>query len=408
MTSMVAKGIRIVEVSDYVFVPLAGAVLAGWGADVIKVEHHQRGDAIRDMRINRTAPTSGPSRPPSGVAIVPANRGKRSIGLNLTTPEGREVLYELVRDADVFITNRTNSALVKLGVDRETIRTLNPNIIYARGTAHGSRGPLGDVGGFDTADFWYRGGIASALHIPGDEFPPGLPAPGFGDNTSGHHLAAGILGALLHRERTGEALTVEVSLLGSALWAMSGAVAISSVSGEPPKNNPRGRVPNALNNIYATRDEKFVNVATMQGFRYLAEFAAAIGVPGIETDERFDSEDKFYENKQELTDIFGEVIAEMTQAEFVERMRAYSGQWAPVENALTVPDDPQVIANGYIGRMRPDNDVKDVVPPVQYNDTPTELLPAPDFNQHGEEILRELGRTDEQIVALRAAGAITA
>lgn len=404
---LIAEGYRVVEVSDYVFVPVAGAVLASLGADVIKVEHHERGDAMRGVQIQRRL--DAPPGTPEGPGLLPANLGKRSIGINLGTAEGREVLYALVREADVFLTNRTTPVAKKLGIDLESIRAQNPRIVYAHGTAHGTRGPEGDRGGFDTSDFWYRGGVAAATHVPDAELPPGLPAPGFGDLTSGHHLVAGVLGALLHRERTGEALTVEVSLLGSALWSMGYGIASSTASGRLLEQNPRGRATNPLHDVYRTRDGKFVNMCSLQGMKYFAEFCTILGLNDLAVDERFATEAGFVANAAEATRIFAERIATISFHDFMAMMHGYSGQWAPIQDTLDLASDVQVVANDYLTDLTvpSGNTMKVARPPVQFNGAVGDILPAPGFNEHGDAILTELGMTETEILDLKIAGAVT-
>jgi crotonobetainyl-CoA:carnitine CoA-transferase CaiB-like acyl-CoA transferase len=403
---LIADGIRVVEVADFVFVPVVGAILASWGANVVKVEHHERGDAMRGLSTRQTAGVKPHIAGAVNTNLM--NRGKRSIGINLASPEGRKVLYSLIENADVFLTNRTQSVIEKLGITVDDVRQVNPHVIYARGTAHGSKGPEGARGGYDTADFWYRGGVAAGAHVPDAELPPSLPSPGFGDITSGHHLAAGVLGALYHRERTGEALSVEVSLLGSALWSMSTAVSLSGQTGKPLMQNPHGTSTNPLHDIYRTKDG-FVNMCTMQSHPYLNEFCDLMGLDGVTTDERFSSHTAVAAHSAELTQIIATAIGAMTSDEFKDRMVTYSGQWAPVQDSVDVAMDPQVIANGYIGSM-PTTDgssIEAVVPPVQFNGSPAALTAAPAFNEHGDEILGELGISVEEMIELKIAGAVT-
>lgn len=403
---LIAEGIRVVEVADFVFVPVAGAILASWGASVVKVEHHERGDAMRGLSTQQTAGVKPHIAGAVNTNLM--NRGKRSIGINLASPAGRKVLYSLIENADVFLTNRTQSVIEKLHITAEDVRRVNPSIIYARGTAHGSKGPEGASGGYDTADFWYRGGVAAGAHVPDAELPPSLPSPGFGDITSGHHLAAGILGALYHRERTAQALSVEVSLLGSALWGMSTAVSLSGQTGKPLVQNPHGTSTNPLHDIYRTKNG-FVDMCTMRSHPYLNEFCDLMGLDGVASDERFINHTAVAAHSGELTKIIEAAIGSMTTAEFKDRMATYSGQWAPVQDSVDVATDPQVIANGYIG-SQPTADgghIEAVVPPVQYNGSPAVVASAPDFNEHGDEILEELGITVEEMIELKIAGAVT-
>ncbi len=141
----VMEGVRVLEVAQFTFVPAAGAILADWGADVIKVEHPVRGDTQRGF-INMGGFKLDPDRHP---LIEHPNRGKRSVGIDVSTPDGQEVLYEIAKTADVFLTNYMPAQRQKNKFDVEHIRAVNPNIIYARGSAYGDKGPERDTGGFD-------------------------------------------------------------------------------------------------------------------------------------------------------------------------------------------------------------------------------------------------------------------
>ena len=205
------EGIRVLEVAMYGFVPSAGAVLGEWGADVIKVEHAVTGDPQRGLRQTGPLRVEGDPNP----NIEHANRGKRSIGLDMSVPEGKEVLLELARRADVFLTSFLPGHRQKFGIDVDDIRAVNPKIIYARGSALGPRGEESVKGGYDMTAFWCRAGTAATITPPGIEGMIGPPGPAYGDTISGTNLAGGIAAALLKRERTGEPSVVDVSLLGS-------------------------------------------------------------------------------------------------------------------------------------------------------------------------------------------------
>ncbi len=213
----VMEGVRVLEVAQYTFVPAAGAVLADWGADVIKIEHPERGDAQRGfIRVGAL-----PITPERNTVMEHPNRGKRSVGIDAGTPEGLELIYRIARTADVFLTNFLPDARQKLKIDVEHIRAVNPDIIYARGSAHGDKGPERLVGGYDGTAFWTRGGIGYALtpeELPG-VMSQGIPA--MGDSTGGMHIAGGIAAALFHRERTGKAAEIDVSLMSTAAWTQA-------------------------------------------------------------------------------------------------------------------------------------------------------------------------------------------
>ena len=201
----------------YGFVPSAGAVLTEWGADVIKVEHAITGDPQRGLRQTGLLRVEGDPNP----NIEHANRNKRSIGLDMSVPEGKEVLYELARRSDVFLTSFLPGHRKKFGIDVDDIRAVNPKIVYARGSALGPRGEESVKGGYDMTAFWCRAGTAATITPPGTPGMIGPPGPAYGDTISGTNLAGGIAESLVKRERTGEPSVVDVSLLhvGSGRWA---------------------------------------------------------------------------------------------------------------------------------------------------------------------------------------------
>ena len=404
------EGIRVLEVAEHTFVPAASAVLADWGADVIKVEHAERGDAMRGLASTGVVDLS------KGVHVIleHSNRGKRSIGIDLSKPEGLEVLYALARTSDVFLTNKQPRVLDKLKIGVADLRAHNPQIIYVRGTAFGPQGPDRDRGGYDMTGFWCRAGSAGAITPPG--FPAALPQPGpaYGDSMGGMTIAGGIAAALLRRERTGETAVVDVSLLGTGAWAMSSAIALS-LQNETPwglaamASQASAGPGNPLTGTYKTSDDRFVCFVMLQAFKYWPDFCAHVDHPEWAEDARFDSHEKLASNAGEARALISEVIATRTLAEWTERFATLAGQWAPVQNTLEVAADPQMRANGYMATAATKEGVEFelVASPVQFDEQPTPTARGPEFNEHGDEILASLGYDEERILALKMKGAVT-
>ena len=401
----VLKGVRILEVAEHTFVPAASALLADWGADVVKIEHVERGDAMRGLAA-------------TGVASVPAdvhallehsNRGKRSLGLDLTTDEGLDVLYRLAATSDVFLTNKLPGVRRKLRVDVVDIRAANPSIIYVRGTGQGERGPDADKGSYDSLAFWARAGVALGAMRPEYDLVPVPPAPGFGDSIGAMTIAGGIMGALFHRERTGEATTVDVSLLGTGLWAMGQAVALSLILGvpwAPPPATSMGANPLARN--YQTEDGRTLAFTCLQAGRYWRPLCEVVGLPELADDPRFADHAALLANGADAVAILTEVFGRATLGEWRERLAPFVGQWAVVQDTLEVADDPQTVANGYLQECRTAAGVpfRLVAAPVQFGEEAAVPRRAPEFNEHGDEILAGIGLDGEAVIDLKVKGVV--
>ncbi len=404
--SDVMKGVRVLEVAEHMFVPAASAILSDWGADVIKVEHHLRGDAMRGLGSTGVLDLS------KGVHVLNehSNRGKRSIGLDLGSEEGVQVLYQLAKTCDVFLTNKLPEVLEKLNIDVEDIRKHNPDIIYVRGTASGPRGPDGNRGGYDMTSFWCRSGCAYSVSPPGMGFVLPQPGPGFGDSIGGMTIAGGISAALFKRERTGEPSVVDVSLLAAGVWSLGPTIALSGQTGKPWSLGGGGGAgsSNPLTGIYQTSDERFISLVMLQGFHYWPDFCQHIGRADLVEDERFNSVEKLATNTGAAGDIIREEIAKHTLAQWTEKFQTLKGQWAPVQNSVEVADDPQVRANGYITSASTSKgiDFEMVSTPVQFDQTPSSTARAPEFNEHCDEILLEAGIDAKRMIELKVAGVI--
>jgi crotonobetainyl-CoA:carnitine CoA-transferase CaiB-like acyl-CoA transferase len=396
-------GVRVLEVAMYGFVPSGGAVLGEWGADVIKVEHAVTGDPQRGLRQTGMLRVEGDPNP----NIEHANRGKRSIGLDMAVPEGREVLLELARRADVFLTSFLPGHRKKFAIDVDDIRAVNPAIIYARGSALGPRGAESEKGGYDMTAFWCRAGTAATITPPG---MPGMiapPGPAYGDTISGTNLAGGIAAALFKRERTGVPSIVDVSLLGSGLWSMGHTVALTSHLGqlmEAPPPGVHGSPINPLVGLYETSDGRIISLVMMQPTKFWADVCRHMELDEYIDDPRFATAQDVAANTAAAVEILGKAMATKTLAEWSERFATLSGPWAPVQDTLQAAKDAQIRANDYLVQA---GELELVANPVQFDVAPPQTGPAPGFAEQTEEILLELGMDWDRIIELKSAGAVT-
>ena len=409
MTDQPMKGVKMVEVAEFTFTPAAGAVLADWGADVIKIEHAFTGDAQRGLQLGTGGVSAGSFQP----LMEHPNRGKRSIGLALENPDAYEVLLDLVREADIFLINFLPDARRRLKLELEDIRKVNPSIIYVRGSGHGQRGPDAEKGGYDGSTFWCRAGTAWSATPSDSPRVIAQPAGAYGDSIGGMTIAGGIAGALFARERTGEPSVVDVSLLSVGAWMMGLSLNNAILSGEvmepAPLDAPMNIAVNPTIGMFKTSDGRWINFTMLQPGRYFADVCKHLGLEHLLEDERFSTAESLMANADAAGREVADAFAQKPYSYWVEHLKTMEGQWAPVQNPLELADDPQMAPNGYLLPVTDleGNERKLVASPVQFDETPPTIKRAPQFAEHTDEILRELGRTEDEIIQLKIDGACT-
>jgi crotonobetainyl-CoA:carnitine CoA-transferase CaiB-like acyl-CoA transferase len=407
----VLEGVKVLEVSAWAFVPSAGAVLADWGADVVKIEP-PTGDPLRGLISGGIGGGDGPSFPWEAW-----NRGKRSVGLDLKHPAAKGIVLRAAAEADVFLTSYLPPTRRKFGIDIDDIRAVNPSIVYACGSGQGALGDEAEQGGYDSISFWARGGVGMLVTPPGAERPIGQPGGAFGDSLSGMALAGGVAAALFRRSRTGEGAVVDVGLLGTAMWALQmpivGAAVMVAQAAAAGGSVPRDEraAPNLFNplvNNYRTSDDRWLSLCMLQRDVYWDGVLVALGREDLRHDDRFNTPDALGAHIREAVAELEQTFASLTLDEARAALTTQRGQFDLMKNVLELPADPQAVANGYVQQVEYDGDVALplVAAPAQFDRTPPALGHAPEFGAHTDEFLAELGMDGEEIIQAKIAGAV--
>jgi len=407
-------GIKVVEVATMAAVPMAGRLLGDWGADVVHVERLGTGDPWRGWL---TGGGTVEELPPEFHYHFweNYNRNKRSVAVDVSQEDGREIVYKLVKGADVFLTNMRPYELEKFKMEYDTLNQLNPGLIYGSLTGYGKKGPEIDAPGQDTVAFWARSGFLYRLQQCGR--PPA--SPGFrtlaaGDKLTAIALACGIILALLVRERTGIGQEVDISLFHTAVFALL-PVALA-LSNEVPDFGigigeellEREDV-SPLHISFETKDERWLQLSLAPPDLYWSRFCQAIKREDLEHDPKFESFEARRENQTDLFHILEKVFRSKTLDEWKTPLDEARMLWDPIQSPQEVVNDPQARANDFfVPYDHPTFGQIDVVAnPIKLTKTPATIrMPAPEFGQHTEEVLLELGYSWEDISQFKEQGLI--
>jgi (R)-2-hydroxy-4-methylpentanoate CoA-transferase len=396
--STVLEGIKVLEMGHWIAVPAAAAVMADWGAEVIKVEP-LTGDAMRNMEFVSSSFKRSPDSPNFRFDLH--NRGKKSIALNLNTVAGKIIMSHLIQKTDVFMSNYQVRVLAQFGLDYENLTKIKKDLVYAILTGYGTEGPEKEQRGFDFCAAWARSGIQHLLAEQGT--PPPQQLTGLMDRVACMNIVSGVTAGLLHRQLSGKGQKIEFSLYHTGVWANAGDI-LAAKNGEPVMPNNRTGVMNPLWNTYRTKDGRWIQLAILEPRVYWKNLCAAIDSPGLEKDPRFADIDKWLQSRKDLIEILDGVFATRSAAAWKKRLQEHGCIFDIVKTPQEVAEDVQAEANGFyedVTTVKGDKSTL-VTAPVKFIQDPARIKnAAPVKGQNTDEILKSLHFTVEEILEFR-------
>ena len=390
------NGIRILDLTWVLSGPFATMVLSDLGAEVIKIERPEVGDIARG---------NGPHVNGVSTYFLSLNRGKKSVVLNLTSRQGKDVFLKLVRHADVVVENFVPGTMKKLGLDYEVLKELNPRLIYAACSGFGQTGPYATKPALDII-IQSMGGIISTTGEPGR--PPVKPGVSLGDITAGLFLSISILAALEERHSSGQGQMIDISMLDCQLALMENAFVRYLATGEIPRPLGTRHPVSTPFQIFPTRDN-YIAVATMGGAQdQWPVFCSIIGRLDIIDDDRFKTGWLRTQNYAALEPILNDAMKTRTTGEWLADFEAVSIPCGPVNTIAQAAADPQVMAREMIVSVHhhKSGDFRVVGTPVKLSRTPCKVeVGAPELGEHTGKVLKEiLGLSEQEIAHLQESG----
>jgi crotonobetainyl-CoA:carnitine CoA-transferase CaiB-like acyl-CoA transferase len=378
--------LRVIELGVWVAAPSTAALLADWGADVIKIEP-PAGDPMRHVFGSLGIDSDMPNP-----AFSLDNRGKRSVVLNLRLPEDRERLEDLLASADVFISNLRPDALDGLGLEPAATVARHPRLVYCSISGYGLRGEERDRPTYDIGAFWARSGLS--MQMADHQGTPLNARGGIGDHITGLAALAGLLAAVLEQRATGRGRVVEVSLLRTGAYVLGWDLGLQMTLGKVARAEPREHNQAPLMNPYRTADGKWFFFTGLEAARHIGAVCRALGHPDLADDPRFADARAIRRNRTEIIAMFDEIIAKLPLAVWAERFDREGVWWAPAQTPAEVVEDPQLMANGGFVEIAGGvaGGQRSVNGPVSFSEAPrTRVASVPGLGQHTDEVLGELG-----------------
>jgi crotonobetainyl-CoA:carnitine CoA-transferase CaiB-like acyl-CoA transferase len=398
-------GVKVVAFDQVVAMPATTAILADWGAEVIKIEPLW-GDWQRSLvSFNRTPLIIKNNVGEIELHFEFLNRNKKSVAVNLRKNKGLEVMHRLLRDADVFVTNYSVDVLEKFKLTYKDLKDKFPNLIHCLLTGYGTKGPKARDRGYDYVAAWSYGG-PMGLVTADPETPPAIQRPGMMDMVASAHMTSGICAALYYRQKTGKGQAIELSLYHTAVWTL-GLDTQVNLYGYPPKIWDRRRNPNPMYNSYKAKDRWMMMVHPNQ--EYWAPFCKAIGKEEWISDPRYDTMEKREQNAEEIIKELDTLFSKKTWAEWEIKFKENDLIVSANHPIPEILEDEQAMTNNFFTDIYHPvmKKARLLNSPVQFNETPAKIkCAAPQVGVNTEEVLLDSGYSWEELAKLKEDGVI--
>ena len=397
---LLLEHIRVIDAASFIAGPAAATIMSDYGADVIKIEPPEVGDSLRWL-ISRGQMPEGPEN----YCWQLTSRNKRSIALNLKDTEAQDILIDLVKTADVFITNMPFPIREKLKIRAEDIRPHNDQLIYASMSGYGEVGPDANRTAYDSLAWWARSGLMDFVR-PSSLSPPAWSTPGMGDHPTATALFGAIMTALYRREKTGKGTEVSTSLMANGAWAnacfIQGALMEVEFSDRtnPPPRHPFG-------DIYSTKDNRQVALAIL-GRKEWPKLAKALGREDWLSDSRFE-DGGLVKNQEDLRQEFSLEFANRDTEEINSLLKESGVTFGFIGKITDCKDDEQFLQTETIVPMDHEKmpGLFTIDSPIKIVDEPKKQpYRAPILGEHTQEILKEIGMKEDKINELKEKGTI--
>ena len=403
--NLLLKGIKVIDAASFIAGPASTTILSDFGAEVIKIEPPKIGDSLRHliMRTRRVNPQSE-----RDYCWHLTSRNKKSLALDLNSEKGQEILRELVKDSDVFVTNMPEKTRQKLKIRAVDLLPINDRLVYGSLTGYGEDGEDSHRTAFDVLAWWARSGLMDVVR-PSDNSSPGSIPIGMGDQPSGVALFASIMTALYRREKTGKGGEVYTSLMANGAWSNGSYIQAGLFNADFPDRQIEAPL-HPFGGRYKTKDGRFLLLAIIDAAKEWPKFLKAMNLEYLNEDEKFSSFKNLNSNFRDLYKILEEKFAQYNLSEVIDKLKNSGVTFGFMNKSNDLSEDQQFLDSEvlikYDSKAFGDNSLT-VNSPVFLKNEPKKIPEkGPELGEHTKQILLSLGKSEQDIKQLKKEGII--